>query len=395
MPIYKYTAKDITGKKVRGTAKAENSSLLMAHLAEKQIFITNTVEINIEAKKNRLNSSELAELSRDLGTMISAGIILIRAISIIINRENNSAKLKKVYLDIYHSLKNGTSFSDSLRAQGTAFPELFISMVYAGEVSGQIDKTLMKMALYYDKENRLKKRVSNATIYPKILIIITTLVVIGIFTFILPNFFKMFEDMELPLPTRVILSISNVLIEYWYVILGLITIIIIIIYLLLQRKEVRIFIDKTKLRTPFIKKLIKIIYTARFARTISTLYDSGLTLVNSVQAAAGTVGNRYIASQFGDVLNKVKSGIPLSTAITSVNGFDTKLSSVIMIGEETGRLSDMLNSVADSFDYESEASTQRLIAIMEPVMIIIMAVIICLIMLAVMLPLLEVYQNMG
>ncbi|HAN21664.1 MAG TPA: type II secretion pathway protein XcpS [Clostridiales bacterium] len=392
MPIYKYTAKDILGKNLRGTLKAESSSELVTLLFDKQIFVTSVKEINTVSVNNRLTTKELAEFSREMGTMLSAGITLIRALGIIINRDSQP-RLKKIFNDLFQSIKSGISFSDSLKGQGAAFPELFISMIYAGEASGNIDKTVLKMAGYYEKESRLNARIKSAMTYPTILAILTVFVVISIFTFIMPNFFTMFENMELPLPTRIVLAISNFTINYWYLLLGLVLFFVTIFTVMMQRSTVRLFIDKTKLRLPKIKVLLRIIYTARFARTMSTLYSSGLPLVSAIIAGQGTIGNRYIAAQFSDILNQVKSGIPLSKAITAVDGFDNKLSSIIMIGEETGQLGDMLNSVADSFDYESEIATQRLVTILEPLMIISMALIIGSIMISVLLPILKMYQN--
>jgi len=392
LPIYKYTAKDILGKNLRGTLKAESSSELVTLLFDKQIFVTSVKEINTVSVNNRLTTKELAEFSREMGTMLSAGITLIRALGIIINRDSQP-RLKKIFNDLFQSIKSGISFSDSLKGQGAAFPELFISMIYAGEASGNIDKTVLKMAGYYEKESRLNARIKSAMTYPTILAILTVFVVISIFTFIMPNFFTMFENMELPLPTRIVLAISNFTINYWYLLLGLVLFFVTIFTVMMQRSTVRLFIDKTKLRLPKIKVLLRIIYTARFARTMSTLYSSGLPLVSAIIAGQGTIGNRYIAAQFSDILNQVKSGIPLSKAITAVDGFDNKLSSIIMIGEETGQLGDMLNSVADSFDYESEIATQRLVTILEPLMIISMALIIGSIMISVLLPILKMYQN--
>lgn len=394
MPVYKYTAKDLTGKIVRGTKKSENISALMTELSEKQLFLMKSKEKNAESKRSKLTSAELADFSREIGTMLSAGVPLIRALNIIINRDNPE-KQKKIYTELHQSLKKGLSFSEALKTQGTTFPDIFINMIIAGEASGQIDKTTLKMATYFEKENHLNSKVKSAMTYPTILFFVTIVVVIVIFTVVLPNFFTMFENIDLPLPTKIVIAISNAFVNYWYIILGVILLIIGAFTVLMQRSKVRISFDKRKLRIPKIKGLLKIIYTARFARTLSTLYESGLSLVNSIQTAQATVGNRYITSQFTEVINQVKSGVPLSKAIMKIDGFDSKLASVILIGEETGKLGDMLTSVADSYDYESEMATQRLVVLIEPAMLLFMAVIIGSIMLSVFMPILSIYKGIA
>jgi len=392
MPIYKYIAKDAFDNTIKGTLKSKNNASLMSELAEKEIFLIQAKEINPETNNHKFTSKELADFTREIGTMLSVGVSLVNAMNIITNRDI-TLKIKNIYMEILQSLKNGVPFSESLKLQTGAFPDLFINMIFAGEESGQLDKTMLKMAAYYDKENRLNGRIKNAMTYPVILLIITVLVVIIIFVFILPTFFAVFKDMTLPLPTRIILGISSFMVNYWYLLIIFCVFIVTIITILLRKESVRISIDKFKLRIPKVRGLLKTIYTARFARTVSTLYASGLSIVDAIEAGQGSIGNRYIASQLRNVLTMVKNGVPLSKAITKVDGFDSKLSSVILIGEETGRLSYMLNTVADSFDYESENATQRLVTMLEPIMIIFMAVVIGFIMISVLMPILQIYQN--
>ena len=394
MQIYKYTAKDITGKKISGTAKADSTSALMTLLAEKSIFLTDCQELKVETIKTKLNLKELSDLSREIGTMLAAGIPLTKATDIIANREN-APKIKKICSDLSVSLKKGLSLSESLGKEGSTFPELFINMVVAGEASGQLDKAILKMATYYERESRLNSKLKNAMTYPTLLFIVTIMVVIIIFTFVLPNFLSSFQNMELPLPTRIAMAISNALVNHWLLISIIVVILIIAISVIIKREKVKIFIDKFKLKIPKFKNFLKILYTARFARTLSALYSSGMPLVNAVQTSYLTIGNKYIASQFHDVMTQVKSGVSLSSAIIKIDGFDSKLASIIQIGEETGKLADMLNSVSDSYEYESEISAQKMLVIIEPVMLIFMALIIGSILLAVMMPILQMYQNVG
>jgi type IV pilus assembly protein PilC len=199
--------------------------------------------------------------------------------------------------------------------------------------------------------------------------------------------------MKRPVITQVMIAISKFLVNDWYIASAGGVLLVSIFGLVFQKPLVRFALDKCKFHLPKIGKLMKVIYTARFSRTISSLYASGLPIVTALQIGRKTIGNRYLEHQFDVVIRSVREGVPLSKAIAKVDGFDSKLSSTIMVGEETGRLESMLISVADSFDYDAEMAAQRLITILEPVMIIIMALIVGSVMLAVMMPIFQMYQS--
>ena len=392
MPLYTYTAKTLSGATIRGTLQAKDESQLMTTLREKKLFLLRSREVKSKEISVKLKPMELSDFSRQLGNMVGAGISLVRAVSIMINRDNTK-RLQKVYTRLYRSLQNGMSLSEAMKEQGNTFPELFISMIFAGESSGQLDRTTIRMAEYYEKEHRLNNKVSSAMTYPVILLVVTVLVVLLIFTLVLPNFFTMYKDVKLPVITQVMIAISKFLVNDWYIALAGGILLVSISGILFQKPSVRLAFDTCKFHLPKIGKLMKVIYTARFSRTISSLYASGLPIVTTLQIGRKTLDNRYLKHQFDVVIRSVREGEPLSQAIAKVDGFDSKLSSTIMVGEETGRLESMLISVADSFDYDAEMATQRLITILEPVMIIMMALIVGSVMLAVMMPIFQMYQT--
>jgi type IV pilus assembly protein PilC len=394
MPHYKYTAKNVSGKTFKGSLIAQDESHLMTVLREKQLFLVQSKEIKKEDSRKKLKPMEVSDFSRQIGSMLSSGVSLTRAMNIIMNRDH-SKKLKGIYADIYRSLQNGLVLSEALKELGGVFPELFINMIEAGELSGKMDDAAIKMAEYYQKEHQLNSKISGAMTYPAVLSCVIVVVVLVIFVVVLPNFFAAFKGMTLPVPTRVMLAISNGMIHYWYLILGGVLLIATMVGTLMQRESFRNKLDKLKLNIPKIGKLLKIIYTARFARTMSSLYASGIPIISILQISRKTIGNRFISMQFDEVILLVKNGTSLSQAIKTVKGFDIKLSSSILIGEETGRLESMLSSVAESFDYEAESSSKRLVTLLEPMMILFMAVIVLFIMLSVLMPILKIYQNIG
>lgn len=395
MPIYRYTAKDIHSKTIKGEMEAADPRQLATALRETECFLLSYREKAArEETIYKLKADELSDYSRQIGTMLGSGVSLVRALQIMLQR-GLKERLKIVYNNIYLALQRGTTISEAMAAQGKAFPELMVNMFRAGESSGHLENTAMKMAAHYEKEHRLNNKLKSAMTYPMILIILTLGIMLLIFTVVLPSFFDLFEGVELPIYTQILIGISNGLTHYWYVILIAVLCLIAGWSMLLRVEKVRLQVDKWKLRVPKIGRLLRIIYTARFARTLCSLYTSGLSMIQALRISSDIIGNHYISNQFGDVIREVRNGQPLSRAIQLVDGFDPKLASTIYVGEETGRLDDMLESVADSFDYESEIATQKMVTILEPLLIVIMALLIGFVMVSVMVPIYTLYNTMG
>ena len=393
MPTYKYVASSIQGKTRKGVAEAADEAALKDSLSKEGLFLVSCETSIKEFAVRRLRSNELADFCRQLGSMLSAGVTLIRAISILLQRDLKP-QIRASYSDISISLQRGLSLSEAMEKQG-AFPDLLVNAFRASESSGQMDKTCMRMAEHYEKEYRTNGKIKSAMSYPLFLLCLTVVIMVVIFSVVLPRFFTLFEGIELPGITKAVIAISNAMSDYGGIIIIVILLAVLGFMALFRVPKVALWLDRTKLRLPIIGKLLKIIYTARFARTLSSLYASGLTIINALQNTKNTIGNKYIASQFDDLIKNVRNGENLSTSINAVDGFDKKLSATISIGEETGNLDFMLDSIASSFDYESEQAMSRLTAIIEPVMIIFMAIIVCLLLISVMLPILTLYNSIG
>lgn len=395
MPLYQYTAKTLNAKTIRGQAQAADEIQLSVQLRETNLYLLKCREIDTrQSKSQTVKTNELASFCRELGTMLSAGLTLVQAMEIFI-QQNNTPRLKKLYGNLCADLKEGMPFSAALQAQGKTFPPLLINMFRAGEVNGTMGKAALKAAGHFEKEHKINSKMRSAMTYPLILLFVSIAVMIAIFTLILPQFFDLFKEGTLPLGTKILISVSNYLTQDWQMLVVYLLLLLLIVAFIRQFQSVQLAMDQTKLRIPKVKNLLMTIYTARFARTLSTLYSSGLTMLQALPIAAATMNNQYIYSQFGDVITMVRSGIPLSEALRNVNGFAPKLSSIVHIGEESGRLDEMLDSMADAFDYESEQAVERLITLIEPAMIIVLALIVGTIMVSVMLPLYNMYQTMG
>jgi len=394
MPTYRYTAVTVDGSKQKGKTEAAGHEQLTALLAEEGLFLLKASEQQTKETNKKLKTAEVADFCRQLAAMLSSGVTLIRAMMIIAQRDVKP-HIRKTYLAVVEDLQRGSSLSDAMANRGKAFPELLINMIPAGENSGRMDTTALKMADTYDKQHKLEGKIKSATTYPIILCAMVVLVILIIFTFVLPAFFEMFKDMTLPLPTRIVLAISNFLKAQWLYLLIGVLILVGVLMAVFQQSGPKRALDHFKLRVPKVKSLLKTIYTGRFARTLASLYVSGIPMIQSLTIARATVGNKYIDSQFDGVIGDIGNGRTLSQALVKVDGFDTKLNSTILIGEESGRLEQMLESVADQFDYDSEMASQRLVTMLEPVLICVMAVIVAFVMISVMLPIYQMYSNIS
>lgn len=393
MANFRYVAKSMDGKTVRGTMEAAGESSLLQQLKEQGLFLVEAKDKDNTKKYKKFASAQLAGLCREMSALLVSGISMVRALEIISEEEGISKAQKEVYTDILKDLKRGVSLSEAMEARG-CFPDLMLGMVRSGEGSGTIDMVMNRLAKHYDRESRLNRQVQSAMTYPVVLLVMCVLVVILIMTFILPQFEELFLAMEtLPMPTMILMAASDFLIQDWYVALFVLFVGGVFLRIVSKIYQVRRILDYGKIHMPVAGKLNKVIYTARFARTLSSLYSSGMPIVAALETAGATVGNVYVEEQFQQVGTTVRSGVPLSQALREVDGFVLKLSSAILVGEESGRLDSMLESIAITMEEEAEAATKRLVTLLEPVLICFMAILVGFIIIAVMLPIYESYAT--
>jgi len=396
MAKYHFTALDIKNNKEVGVVDARDDDHFRKIMRGRALVPTKYKAIDEKLGTYKLKPPEVAEFCRQLASMLSSGITAVRAMEILKERDFKP-KLKVVFEKMHKDVQQGQSLSEAMINQGKSFPVLLINMFASGEASGQLENVTNKMAVHYEKEHRLNGKIQNAMRYPKILAGAVVLVVAVIFIFVMPNFFGMLLDLEvqLPLITRIIIASSDFLIAYWYILLIVLLCVIVVTQYVLSLPKVRLAFDKLKLRLPVIGKLLKIIYTARFARTLSSLYGSGVSMLRAIEITATIISNKYIESQFPQLVTDVRNGEALSASVRKIDGLDNKLPNTILIGEESGRLDAMLVSTADAYDYEAEQATGALVELVQPVMIVVMALIIMVVLLSVMLPMAELYQSFG
>lgn len=391
---YKYRAQDENGKKISGILPARDELDLHEKLkADHKLLISAKVK-NYNKNNKRIKSNALSEFSRNIGELIGSGVTLVKALRIISEDESLDAKNREIYAAVLKQIRAGTSFSEALADQGDVFPPLFINMIKSSESSGNLDKVALQLSVHYDKEYKLNQKVKSSMTYPKILCVLIVVVVAVIMGFVIPQFQDLFAQMDtLPLATTVLLAASNFVKKKWYVLILAAIVLYIVMKLIFAIPGVRYFTDKAELRLPVIGKLRKVIYTARFARTLSSLYAAGISIMNCLQIARTTIGNTYIESQFEQVIADVRGGSNLSEAIDKVDGFTKKLSSSVRVGEETGSLDNMLVSVANQMEFDSDMALNKMVSYLEPVMIVVMALVVGFIMIAVIQPIYGSYQT--
>ncbi len=393
MTTYKYIARNVIGKKVTGKMQANDEIDLQSRLKNDNLYLESASEIIKRSSQKRIRSDRLSDFSRSIGKLVGAGVSLVRALRIICDDETLRLKERNLYADVLKQVRTGVSLSEAMAMEGASFPPMMINMFKSAEASGTLEATANQMAEYYSKEYKLSKKVKSSMTYPKILGVLMVIVLMIIMGYVIPQFEDLFAQMEsLPAATTILLAISDFVTGKWYLIILFAVVAFIVLKILFAIPKIRLIKDRIKIKLPKIGKLMKIIYTARFARTLASLYNAGLPIISCLSIARDTIDNKYIESQFETVLKDVQAGQNLSEALAKIDGFTKKLVSSVIVGEETGTLDEMLNSSADQLEYDSEMAIQGMVSMLEPLMIVILAVVVGFIIISVIQPIYGSYD---
>ncbi len=354
--------------------------------------------LNIEIN-GKVKSKHLALFCRQLHTMLHAGMPLTKSLEVM-QEQLKHPKLRAATEDMMNGVQKGHMFSTVMKKHRDVFPELLISMVETGELTGRQDDVLEKMAIHYQKDDKIENKIKGAMVYPIFLSALTVVVVIIMLTKILPTFVKIFEDSgtELPGITVFVMGLSSGILRFWYIILGVIFAVVFGFKAFLKTKDGKMMWDRFLLKLPGIKGPISKIATSRFTRTLSTLLSSGLPLLQSLQMAGKVTRNSVVEQGINELTDDIKKGSKLSVLIRKMDVFPPMLISMVSIGEEAGSLEQMLEKTSDYYDEELEAALTKMVNLVEPIMILIMGIIVGIIVVAMMLPMLtlfKAFQNKG
>ncbi len=385
MKSFSYTGTTPAGKQVKGTINAEDEKDFMAQVNAKGLTNLKYEEKDIESSKTikKFSTKDLAFCCRQLAAMLTSGLTLVKALDIL-SKEQPTEQARQVWQSVYENVQKGESFSSSLEMYRGVFPEFLISMVNAGETSGQLDVIMQRMSDHYAKEQKMNNTIKGAMTYPLILGFLCIVIIIAMFTFIMPTFAGLYEsEDDMPAFTRAMMAFSDSLVHFWYIYIIVIVGIVFGITYVMKIPSTRLKWDKFIIKGPAFGPLVVKIYTARFARTLSSLYSSGIPMVECLRRSSAILGNRYIDECFENVIDEVKQGETLSASIQRTEIFDSMFCSIIFVGEEAGALDTILGKTAEYYDEEADSAVARLVSLLEPVMIIIMGVAVCMLLLAV------------
>jgi len=402
MQEYNCTVKGIDGKTINNyKLKTEDESSLIAQLKSSGLYLVR-YEV-VEAKKDivggnklKLSSKDISVLCRQLASMLTSGVTLVKALNILY-LQMEKKNIKEAVKRLYEAVQKGEQFSEALRKQTNVYPELMISMVEAGEGSGRLDSVIEKLAAHYEKDVKLKAKIKTALTYPIILVVLCIAVVIILVTQVLPIFIGMFNEAgaELPLPTKMVMGFSQVLTGYWYLIILFSVIIALGFKVYLGTEAGLKNWHRLLLKIPVVNKTMTKLAAVRFTSTLSTLLSSGLNLLASLDISIKVVGNRVVMEGLNISKEDIRKGMPLSQSLRKVNVLPPMVYSMIGIGEESGSIEKMLEKCAEYYDNEVDNSITKLVSMIEPLLIIVMAVVVGFIVIAMMMPIFDIYGTVG
>lgn len=343
----------------------------------------------------KITVKDLSLFCRQMHTMLDAGISITNSLEMLSTQVTNK-KLQEIIVEMQNDVKKGEMLSFSMKKYPDEFPRLLVSMVESGEASGNLDEMMLRMAIQYEKENKINSKIKSAMIYPIILSIIAIVAIVVIMIFVMPTFKEIFdnENISLPLITTMLLKISNILSNWWYVFLLAIIVFVYSLSRFRKTKKGYIFFSKLKLKIPIVSKLTKKIVVSRFTRTLATLITSGVSIVEALPIVQGVLRNSVAEEEMEIIKERVVRGDGLSVPIKESIVFPDLLASMVNIGEESGALEDMLNKTADFYDEEVDVAIDRATSLIEPILIIIMGVSIGILVISIMLPLFDMYSSL-
>ena len=415
MPTFSYTAVDAQGKTHQGTVEANNAADAAAAVKKQGRFPTNITETAAAAGKpkgkgfslslslgagagtGKVPAKVLTVFTRQLSTLISAGLPLLRSLRTLSKQEKNP-NLRKIMGSLAESVEGGTTFSEALAQHPKAFNKLYVNMVKAGELGGVLEIVLTRLAEFAEKSQRIRGKVTSAMVYPAVVLTIAVGIVTFLMLFIVPKFEAIFKDMlggrPLPAITQIIMDLSRFIQGNFLLIAGVLTVLVIGLRFAIRLPGIAAALDSYKLKLPLFGDLLTKTSVARFSRTLGTLVSSGVPILQALQITRDTAGNERVSTAIETIHDNVKEGESMVAPMEASQIFPPMVVSMVQVGEETGQLPDMLTKVADVFEEEVDTAVAGLTSLLEPVMIVLLALIVGTIVVALFLPLITIIQDL-
>jgi type IV pilus assembly protein PilC len=423
MPKFKYAALDAKGVESQGEVEAESQTAALGKIREKGLFPTNLAELDARQLKKkaakaapaagggflkmelrmprflvRVRPKQLAIFTRQLATLIDAGLPLLRGLQVL-NRQERNPVLKRSLTEMAESIESGSTFAEALSQQPKIFNKLFINMVRAGELGGVLDVVLVRLADFMEKAQRIKSKIISAMVYPIVVMLMAFTILAFLMVFIVPKFKQIFADLlenqALPGLTQFVLAVSTTLTHRLPLVALVIVALVVIVKLIGATKKGRYVIDVMKLHMPIFGILNRKTAIARFSRTLGTLMTSGVPVLQALNIVRDTVQNEVIGKAVASIHDSVKEGENMAPPIEASGVFPPMVVSMVEVGEETGGLPEMLMKVADSYDDEVDNTVAGLTSIIEPILIIFLAVVVGSIVVSLFLPLISIIGKLS
>src|ERR671933_1797057 len=371
MPTFAYTARTLSGDLKSATLEAASRDDVVAQLRRQKLIV---VKIDEERKKKRLGkikTKDVVIFTRQFSTMINSGLPLVQALDIL-SRQSENKSLQEVTRQVVADVESGHTVADALRKHPKAFSELYVNMVAAGEAGGILDTILLRLATFMEKNDALVRKVKGAMIYPGVILTVAVIAVAVLLIFVIPVFENMFGSvgLALPLPTRVVIGASKVLKTYWWAIGGAMAGLVFLVKSYYATSGGKLTIDKMLLKVPVLGDVLRKSAVSRFSRTLGTLVGSGVSILDGLEITAKTAGNRVIQDAIMESRASIAGGETISAPLAKSQVFPPMVISMIAVGEQTGGLDEMLSKIADFYDEEVDASVSGLLAMLEPLMIV-------------------------
>lgn len=398
-PLFDYQAFHRDGKQSKGTVEAESSKSARLKLKKQGLMVTAIYEKSASQKGKRASGSlggkikipDLALMTRQLASLIKANIPLVEALNALVD-QTESERLKVVIDQIRKDVNEGSSLAKALRAHPKAFDHIYVNMVEAGESSGTLGLVLLRLADLKEAQLRLRNKLISAMTYPIIIVCVAIILLVAIFAFVIPKLTKIFASTNKPLPatTKFLIAMSDTLTNYWYVFATGAVLFFFFFRRYIATTKGRIRWDRFKLSSPVFGMLFRMIAVTRFSRTMGTLFGSGVPILTCLSIAKNLVGNVLIEKAISEARENITEGQSIADPLRKSGEFPPLVIHMIAIGEKTGELSGMLNSVADTYEEQVNSKIEGLTSMLEPMMIVIMGGIVLFIILSIFMPLMEI-----
>lgn len=400
MPTYAWKGKTRTGEMREGTMQASSRAEAIAALRRQGVMQATVAErgkeLALPKLRGSVGSKDIAVFTRQFSVMIDAGLPLVQCLEILAGQQSNKV-FAAVLTDVRQDVESGSTLADAMRKHPKVFDDLYANMVAAGEAGGILDTILQRLSTYIEKAVKLKAAVRGALVYPVSVIVIACVVVWVILTFVIPVFADLFAGLgaQLPLPTQIVVNLSNFLRSWWWLVLGAIVAAVVLVRQYYQTPQGRRAIDAFMLKFPIIGTLLRKIAVARFCRTLGTLTSSGVPILDGLDITARTAGNAVVQEAIQNVRKEVEQGKTISEPLAKSGVFPSMVVQMVQVGEQTGAMDTMLSKIADFYEDEVDEATQNLLSLLEPLIILFLGVVIGGIVIAMYMPMFSLISKIG